>query len=248
MAGLDWLIARPVAHRGLHDAAAGVIENMPSAFHAAITGGYAIECDVQASADGEAMVHHDEALGRLTEGRGELRALTSAELKRVPFRATAEHMITLGELCDLVGGQVPLVVEVKSRFDAETRLLARTAEVLRGYAGPAAAMSFDPYLVEALRASAPDLTRGIVAERWYDDPAWAPLSAARKQVWGNLLHAFRTRPHFIAYDIEGLPALAPLTARYAFGLPLLTWTVRTLPQRQRAARWASQMIFEGFRP
>ena len=27
MAGLDWLIARPVAHRGLHDAQKGVIEN-----------------------------------------------------------------------------------------------------------------------------------------------------------------------------------------------------------------------------
>jgi hypothetical protein len=65
---------------------------------------------------------------------------------------------------------------------------------------------------------------------------------------GNLLHSFRTRPHFIAYDIEGLPALAPLAARYLFGLPLLTWTVRTAEQRQRAARWASQMIFEGFRP
>ena len=36
MADLDWLIARPVAHRGLHDAAAGIIENTPSAFAAAI--------------------------------------------------------------------------------------------------------------------------------------------------------------------------------------------------------------------
>jgi glycerophosphoryl diester phosphodiesterase len=51
MAGLDWLIARPVAHRGLHDAQNGVIENTPSAFAAAITGEYAIECDLQVTAD-----------------------------------------------------------------------------------------------------------------------------------------------------------------------------------------------------
>jgi len=248
MPGLDWLTARPIAHRGLHDAAAGVIENMPSAFEAAIAGGYAIECDLQVSADGEAMVHHDATLGRLTESGGELRALNSAALKRVTFSATTDRMLALGELCDLVAGRVPLVVELKSRFDGEPRLAARTADVLCRYAGPAAAMSFDPSLVEALRASAPGLPRGVVAERWYEDAEWAALSAVQKQILGNLLHSFRTRPHFIAYDIDALPALAPLAARYLFGLPLLTWTVRTAEQRGRAVRFASQMIFEGFRP
>ena len=66
----DWLTARPVAHRGLHDAARGIIENMPGAFAAAIDGNFAIEIDLQLSADDEAMVHHDDALGRLTEGSG----------------------------------------------------------------------------------------------------------------------------------------------------------------------------------
>src|SRR3981081_2045246 len=66
MPNLDWLIARPVAHRGLHDAQKNVIENTASAFAAAIAGRYGIECDLQITADGEAMGHHDEALGRLT--------------------------------------------------------------------------------------------------------------------------------------------------------------------------------------
>ncbi len=77
----DWLTARPIAHRGLHDAASGVIENTPSAFRAAIAGGYGIECDLQISADGEAMVHHDDALGRLTDGTGRLDAMTAAALQ-----------------------------------------------------------------------------------------------------------------------------------------------------------------------
>ena len=51
----------------------GIIENTPSAFAAAIAGDYAIECDLQISADGEAMVYHDDALGRLTEGSGAAR-------------------------------------------------------------------------------------------------------------------------------------------------------------------------------
>ncbi len=60
MPGLDWLTARPVAHRGLHDAANGVIENTSRAFAAAVAGNYAIECDLQLAADGEAMVFHDD--------------------------------------------------------------------------------------------------------------------------------------------------------------------------------------------
>ena len=196
MAALDWLTARPVAHRGLHDAAAGVIENMPAAFNAAIAGHYAIECDVQLSADGEAMVHHDFALGRLTEGQGPLASFSAADLKRVPFKATADHMLTLGELCDLVSGRVPLIVEVKSNFDGALPLVQRTSVVLQNYRGPAAAMSFDPNAVEALRTVAPTLIRGIVAERYYRHEEWANLSRSEKSMLGNLLHAFRTRPHF----------------------------------------------------
>ena len=63
-----------------------------------------------------------------------------------------------------------------------------------------------------------------------------------------LRHAFRTRPQFVAYWVNQLPAPAPWIARNIFGLPLLTWTVRTPEQRQHAARHADQMIFEGFMP
>src|SRR3972149_9924010 len=109
----DWLTARPIAHRGLHDAAAGVVENTAAAFRAAISGDYAIECDLQLSADGEAMVYHDDALGRLTEGKGRLDAMPAAALKRVAFKATADRMQTLGELCELVADRVTLLIELK---------------------------------------------------------------------------------------------------------------------------------------
>src|SRR6266849_2406965 len=142
MPGLEWLTERPVAHRGLHDAQKDIIENTPSAFAAAIAGRYGIECDLQITADGEAMVHHDEALGRLTDGCGRLDAISAADLKRVLFKATSDRMITLGELCDLVAGRTPLVIELKSRFDGDRRLAARAAGLLAGYRGPAAVMSF----------------------------------------------------------------------------------------------------------
>lgn len=248
MPGLDWLTARPVAHRGLHNAAAGVIENTASAFQAAIDGGFSIETDLQISADGEAMVHHDFALGRLTLGSRQLAAMTAAGLKEVPFKQTGDRIMTLGELCDFVGGRVPLVIELKSRFDGERQLVTRAADVLKNYAGPAVLMSFDPGPIEALREIAPGLPRGIVAERHYEHPEWHGLSASQKRSLAFLLHAPRSRPHFVAYHVKDLPSPVPLIARHVFGLPLLTWTVRTEEDRATAKRWADQMIFEGFRP
>ncbi|MBR1228577.1 MULTISPECIES: glycerophosphodiester phosphodiesterase [unclassified Bradyrhizobium] len=244
----DWLTARPVAHRGLHDAARGILENMPGAVQAAIAGNFSIEVDIQLSADGEAMVHHDNALGRLTEGSGALLGKTAAELKAVKFKNTPERMMTLSDLCTLVAGRVPLVIEVKSHFDGDRRLVGRMAEVLATYSGPAVGMSFDPDQVLALRELIPLLPRGIVAEREYTEDEWPEASAAQRRGMTHLRHAFRTRPHFVAYWVNELPAAAPWIARNIFGLPLLTWTVRTPDQRARAISYADQMIFEGFVP
>jgi glycerophosphoryl diester phosphodiesterase len=244
----DWLTARPVAHRGLHDRARGIIENMPAAAVAAIAGNFAIECDIQLSADGEAMVHHDGTLGRLTEGSGPLLGKTSAELKQVAFTDTPERMMTLADLCALVAGRVPLLIEVKSRFDGDRKLVGRMAEVLASYDGPAAGMSFDPDQVMALRELIPDRPRGIVAERDYAEADWPAATPAQRRGMTHLRHAFRTRPHFVAWRVDDLPAAAPWIARNLFGCPLLTWTVRTMEQRAIAARHADQMIFENFCP
>ena len=243
-----WLTARPVAHRGLHNLSRGIVENMPGAVEAAIAGNFAIEVDIQLTADGEAMVHHDDALGRLAEGSGALLQKTAAELKAVRFKHTSEQMMSLGDLCTLVAGRVPLVVEVKSHFDGDRKLVARMADVLASYSGPVVGMSFDPDQVLALREFAPKLPRGIVAQRIYDDDYWAKLTKEQRDSMLFLRHGFRTEPHFVAFWVNELPAPAPWIARNIFGCPLLTWTVRTPEQRERAARYADQMIFEGFIP
>jgi glycerophosphoryl diester phosphodiesterase len=243
----DWLTARPVAHRGLHDGVS-LIENTASAFKAAIDGRFGIETDLQITSDGEAVVHHDFALGRLTLGSRQLAAMTAAGLKDVPFKNTADRIMTLGQFLALVAGRTPVIIELKSRHDGDLRLVNRAVDVLSSYAGPAALMSFDPIPIAALRERAPALPRGIVAERYYTDSEWRDLTASQKRSLGFLLHAFRTRPHFVAYHVTDLPALGPWVARNLFGRPLLTWTVRTDAERARAKRHADQMIFEGFRP
>jgi hypothetical protein len=147
-----------------------------------------------------------------------------------------------------VAGRVAIVVELKSRFDGDSRLPVRVAGLFAGYRGPAAPMSFDPRQLNVLRQTSPGLARGIIAAKYRPHPYWDLMPAWMRHGMGYLLTAVTARPQFVAYGISELPALAPLVARHVFGLPLLTWAVRTPAERACAARWADQMIFEGFRP
>lgn len=246
MAGLDWLTARPVAHRGLHDASKGVIENTLSAARAAIDGGYPIELDVQPDRDLEPVVFHDDTLDRLTTGSGPVSARSAVELAGVAFKGTADRIPTLRDFLEAVGDRVPVIVEVKTDWTGMSDFCRRVADVVGTYRGRTAVMSFDSGSVDAFRRMAPALPRGIVAESFREEPPEGLAGMDRLKL-RHLLHAGHTKPHFVAYYVNDLPAVAPLALRWVFGLPLLTWTVRTEPQRRRGRRWADQIIFEGFR-
>lgn len=247
MGASAWLAARPVAHRGLHDAAVGIVENTATAGERAAQAGFAIECDVQLSADGEAVVFHDFTLDRLTSGRGRVDALGVPELSALSYKASADRIVTLADYLDLIGGRVPLIVEVKSRFDGDLRLARRTADIVRGRTAPVALMSFDPDVVEALHGLAPDRPLGVVAEASYEYGEWLALAPEKRTELAHFQHVGRSRPHFLAWHVTDYPHPTPTLARH-FGLPVLTWTVRTAGDREQAARFADQIIFEGFHP
>lgn len=246
---LSFLTRRPFAHRGLHDAAAGVMENTLPAFAAAIAGNYGIELDIQASADGVPVVFHDDTLDRLTLARGPVRIRTASALAAIAFKAGTGRILPLAAVLEAVAGQVPLLIEIKSHFDGDTRLALRAAEVLAGYAGPFALMSFDPAMIAEARRAAPGIIRGIVAEYPYLHPEWAALGLkrAQKRSLRNLTHWPQSRFDFVAYRVADLDRAPPRLAR-RLGFPLLTWTVRSPEDRERAASRADQIIFEGFRP
>jgi glycerophosphoryl diester phosphodiesterase len=242
-----WL-KRPIAHRGLHDEAQGIVENSASAVAAAIAKGYAIEVDLQCAADGVPVVFHDEQLDRLTREKGPVAARDAASLCAIPLRHGKDHILSLAGLLGLVDGRVPLVLEVKSSWGGDPRYEPSIAEVLKSYHGPVAVMSFDPDCAAAFKRLAPGLPRGLISERFADKRHWSHLSPLRRFAMRHLLTAALARPDFIAYDIKALPALAPAMARSLFGLPLLTWTVRSEADKAKAMRYADAMIFEGVLP
>lgn len=250
---LDWLVARPIAHRGLHDRGAGRFENSPSAALAAVEKGFAIECDVQLAADGEAMVFHDFTLDRLTAEIGPLVVRRAAAIAAIALHGSQDLIPPLPAFLDLIAGRVPLVVEIKSTFNRDLRLARRVAEIVCGRAAPIAIKSFDPDVIAFLQAERKSLgleqvPLGMVAEANYAHGEWAALPHDRRIELTNLLHFARTRPDFLSWHVSDLPHASPHLCRVGMGLPVMTWTVRTPQHRALAAEWADQMVFEGFVP
>lgn len=247
MSDLDWLTARPIAHRGYHDHGAGRIENTLAAAAAAIEHDFAVECDVRITADNRVVVFHDTTLDRLTNASGRVDRASLDELRAARFSGGDGHIPTLEELLDLVDGRAPLVIELKPERLGGHPLAAAVAAILADYVGPLAVMSFDPTAVAAMRRLAPTRPRGLIASHM-EAGDWPALPPPTRLVRRHLLPALYALPHFVAYDVKALPASAPLALRHFFGLPLLTWTVRDAADRAVARQWADQMIFEGFDP
>ena len=249
----DWLVARPIAHRGLHDRGAGpAIENSPAAARAAVSRGFAIECDVQISRDGEAMVFHDFTLERLTVETGRVDERDSASLRDLPLRGGPDTIPSLPDYLTLIAGRVPLVCEIKSRFDGDMRIAERAAACAAAYEGPMCLESFDPRVITHLRANRTSLgishvPLGMIAQADYSDPGdeWAGLDANEKHALAHFLHFTETRPDFLSYGVRDLPHAVPFLCRAGIAMPVTTWTVRTTAQRHLARRYADQIVFEG---
>jgi glycerophosphoryl diester phosphodiesterase len=238
----------PIAHRALHDAAAGRPENSPAAFAAAIAAGYAIECDVQLSRDGQAMVFHDEVLDRLTATSGPLAARTAAELGRLPLRSGTDTIPTLPQMLALVAGRVPLLIEIKDQTGTmgptDGRLEAAVAAALRDYEGEVAVMSFNPHAVAAMARLAPGLPLGLTTSA-YDPADWAPLPPATCDHLRAIPDAATLPVSFISHEAADLsrPRVAALKAQ---GLAVLCWTITSAVQEAAARRIACNITFEGY--
>jgi len=241
---------RPIAHRGLHDRAAGLIENSAAAFDAAIGGGFAIECDLQLTGDGKAVVFHDDELVRLTGHRGRIRQLSAGQICRIPLidSRAGDRPQQFEDMLEQVAGGALLVVEVKAQAKgADTAdLAACVARAVSDYAGPLVLESFDPDMLLALRAAGVNRHLGALTMRHFD--VGNDGGGGFSQMYlRHMMHWPMTRFSFISCH---LPALNLAMVRFwrAWGMPVTTWTVHSQAEADLAAPHADQIVFEGFDP
>ncbi len=236
-----WITARPIAHRGLFDAARGIPENSLAAVRAAVDAGYPMEIDLRAAADGVA-VFHDQGLKRMTGRDGAIGKMTRAELKGVRLSGTGETIPMLEEVLDLVAGRVPLMLEIKNDGVAgaiEESILQR----LGNYRGEIAVVSFNPFSLAWFASRGPHIARGQTAASL----AGSGLAPWRRFLQRNLLLNVVSRPDFILYDLSVLPYWA-VSWRRRFGAKVVAYTARSRAEAIKARTVADNFIFESIRP
>lgn len=241
-------LTRPIAHRGYHDLAQGIVENSLAAAAAAIAGGYPIELDVQPSKDGIAMVFHDEDMARLTGRTGRITDYTAAELGQITLTHSTETVPTLAQFLAFVGGRVPLLIEVKSQdpFDGSnsTALVDAVARDLADYQGDVALMSFNPFAVLALAKALPALPRGVTTWGWDELPESALPAAILAPMIA--IEAYEAADcSFISHHHTDLtrPRVAELKAK---GAAILCWTIKSPAQEAKSREIADNITFEHY--
>ncbi|MCV3271620.1 glycerophosphodiester phosphodiesterase family protein [Roseobacter sinensis] len=237
----------PLAHRALHDVACGRPENSRAAVRAAIDAGYGIEIDVQMSADAQAMVFHDNALDRLADGSGPVRAVAADQLAKTPLKGGSEGIPDLPEVLSLVAGQVPLLIEIKDQDGALGPdigpLEVAVAAALKGYEGPVAVMSFNPHAVMRMAQLCPDVPRGLVTDA-YGAADW-PLPEETRARLRAIPDYDRADCSFISHNWRDLsrPRVADLKAQ---GANILCWTVKSPQDEAEARKIAQNVTFEQY--
>ncbi len=243
----DWLTERPVAHRGLHSKQFGLVENTPAAAAAAIAKNYAIECDIQRTKDGEAVVFHDFTLDRLMRAKGRVNSFSAHELGRITYKESDQSIVSLSDFLAGVGGRVAVIVEIKSCYDGDMRLADRGMAAVTAYAGPVCLKSFDPAVLVHLRGAGAQCPLGLVAQAHYDaSEEWAGLPQDRRASFQDLRDFPLARPDFLSWYLADLPHAVPMLCRNGIGMPVMTWTVRSREDLARGKLWADQIIFENF--
>jgi len=231
-----WLIQYNIAHRGLFEAGTVAEENTIAAVAAAKTAGYAAEIDVRTSAEDIIMVYHDDTLERLTTGTGRVSSWGIKQLQALEVGNSGKSMPTLPDVLELIDGEVPLFIELKSPSHNDIqKVCAGVRHCFEGYKGPVAVMSFDPRIIAWFKQYMPKYPRGMIIGR---EVLLNWKNRLLVPYWLN-----KTKPDFLACDINLLPN--SFCARWRTkGNPLLTWTVRNKKLEEIGRAHADALIFE----
>ena len=239
----ELLFHPPVAHRGLWSPD-GAPENSLGAFQAACAAGYGIELDVQLSADGEAVVFHDDKLIRMTGAEGRIRDHSAADLGEMKLAGTDERIPTLLETLAVVGHRAMIHIELKTPYGEVGPLEQRVHEVIADHNGPLCLIGFNPYSHAWFADRFPGVLRGLDSYSYDKAPH---MVDDQRRSFAALEHVEIARPHFLALGLDMLPSPKAAKLR-AEGMPVVAWTVRKPEQWDAIKDGCDNLIFEGFVP
>ncbi len=230
------------AHRGFYNNDKKAPENSMRAFERAVEKGYGIELDVQLTKDKKPVVFHDFTLKRVCKEDGKVSDYTYEQLKQFRLFQTDQRIPLLSEVLKLVGGRVPLIVELKiERTDLS--VCPATAALLERYQGPYCIESFNPLGLFWFRWKYPRIVRGQLSDNF---PRETGRNGIIEQCLRHLLFNWLTKPDFIAYHCKYPGALSRWLCRHLYGATAVAWTVRSSAEKKKLEKEFDLFIFEHF--
>lgn len=232
------------AHRGLHDE--NVCENSMQAFRMAVQAGYGIELDVHLTKDGQLCVFHDDTLKRLCGREEAVREMTMDELQKI-LLPDGQMIPSFEEVLELIQGQVPLIVEIKSPEIGNCAVSERLWQCLKDYRGDYLVQSFDPFQLRWFKKHAPRVIRGQLAQKGRFKGPFR-LRHIPGLMAGNLLINRISAPDYIAYRQEDTKKCCYRMMRRVYRPGLAVWTVRSETEEKKMQGLCDAIIFENFHP
>lgn len=236
---------RYYTHRGLHQNQSITPENSLTAFQLAVEKGFGIELDVQLSKDGIPVVFHDFNLKRVCGIDKNINQLTFHELRQLSLFNSNEKIPHLQEVIDLVDGQVPLIIEIKTKH-IDISVCHSILPILDNYKGIYCIESFNPLIVLWYKKNCPHVVRGQLSTNY--------LKSNPKQnkilsfVLQNLLFNFITKPNFICYNYEYRRSISFALCRKLYKVPTIAYTIPSKIELDNCVNYFDLFIFEGFLP
>jgi glycerophosphoryl diester phosphodiesterase len=237
----DWLLEKPIAHRGLFNEARP--ENSLIAIDAAVSAGFPVEIDVQVTADGHAVVFHDWNLKRLTGLDAKVKDVSISKIRELTLLGTDQRIPTLEETLGVIAGRAPALVEIKNRR-YPTDLEPVAGRILDAYKGPFAIQSFNPYTLGWFRLRYPRISRGQISCAFDTDD----MAEWKKKILSNYGMNWMSHPQFISHHFKQLPAIVPTFLRTTLKMPLIVWIIRSQDEIEIARRLGDNYVFEQFVP
>ncbi len=234
------LKGRYIAHRGLHDLDPGTPENSLAAFRKAVNAGFAVECDIHLTADGEVVVFHDSDLHRVCGVDGTVETMTLAKLRECRLNGTEQTIPTLRELLALVDGRVPILIEFKCDGKNYRALCEAANAILCDYPDIYLVQSFYPLALWWYKKNRPDVCRGQLSSGFKGE---APV----RRLLARLLFNFLSRPDFVSYNHEYAHRFS-LVLNILLGAFPVGWTFCSLEEVQNGKHRFRTYIFELFLP
>ena len=251
---LSFLTYKNFAHRGLHGnffqsrTKTFIPENSLAAFQNAIDHQFAIELDIHILSDKKIIVFHDNNTKRLTDSSIKLKKSTVEDLQSLslqPQQTGKEHHIpTFRKVLNLIAGQAPLIVELKSEpFVNYKYFCQKTTRLLLEYqkkypTAKFAVKSFDPRIVRWFKKHTDAFPAGL-------------LIASHPSIliyFGSIFLHFPLnhylKPDFLSVDKKIVHRTS--IQKFRKDHPVLCWTIQDESEYNFYKNKADNLIFEKY--